>query len=409
MVDNTQSLMSGKVWSLSIIGALVLLVFLSLGQIVENLDSTEEMVIQYPSGTLVAVTEPGWTMQWFGSVTKYPLRTQFSFSSALDQGDAKDNSVVLRFNDGGHANVSGVVSWEMPTDAEHLISIHRKFGSPKAIEQQIIRPTIESAAYTSGPLMSSTESAAEKRNLLLQYMQDQAKNGPYQTRTVTIKVADPLTGVEKTVNAAEIVVENGKPVREQQSAATMFSINLLPMTINQIKYDNDIEKQIVDRQKSIQGVQIAQANALKAEQDAITAAKQGEAKAAEAKWAQETIKAQKVTEAQQQLEVATLAAKQAEQYKQQKILEGQGDAEKQKLIMAANGALDQKLVAFVEIQKAYADAIASYKGNWVPTTVMGGNGSSNTNGAMQLLDLIAAKTARDLSIDMTIESGKSSK
>jgi hypothetical protein len=111
-------------------------------------------------------------MQWWGSVTKYPIRSQFSFSSAKDQGDPIDQSVVLRFNDGGHANVSGVVSWEMPIDHEQLIKIHRKFGSAVAIEQQIIRPTIESAAYTSGPLMSSTESAAEKRNMLLQYMQD---------------------------------------------------------------------------------------------------------------------------------------------------------------------------------------------------------------------------------------------
>ena len=79
-----------------------------------------------------------------------------------------------------------VVSWEMPVDHDHLIMIHRKFGNIKSVEQQIIRPTLESAAYTSGPLMSSTESAAEKRNLLLQYMQDQAKNGTYQTRTVSL-------------------------------------------------------------------------------------------------------------------------------------------------------------------------------------------------------------------------------
>ncbi len=375
---------------------------LLISNCVEMLDSTEIMVIQYPNGTLIGAVEPGWYMQWFGSVTKYPLRSQFSFSSAIDQGAPRDESLKLRFNDGGHATVSGVVSWEMPVDHEHLIKIHRKFGSVKSVEQQIIRPTLESAAYTSGPLMSSTESAAEKRNMLLQYMQDQAKNGTYQTRTVSLKVPDPLTGIEKTVNAAEIVLAAGIPVREQESAAKVFGINLLPMTINQIKYDDAIEAQITQRQVSIQAVQIAQANALKAEQDAITAEKLGQAEAAKARWAQEAIKAQKITEAQQFLEVATLEAKQAEQYKNKQILEGQGNAEKKRLEMEANGALDQKLEAYVTIQKAYADAIGAYQGAWVPQIVTGATGSNAGSGSQQLIDLLSVKTARDLGLDMSI-------
>lgn len=376
--------------------------FWLISNCVEMLDSTEIMVIQYPNGTLVAAVEPGWYMQWFGSVAKYPMRSQFSFSSVLDQGAPKNESLKLRFNDGGHANVSGVVSWEMPIDHDNLIKIHRKFGNIKSVEQQIIRPTLESAAYTSGPLMSSTESAAEKRNLLLQYMQDQAKNGTYQTRTVSLKVPDPLTGIEKTVNAAEIVLAGGIPVREQESAAKVFGINLLPMTINQIQYDAAIEAQITQRQVSIQAVQIAQANALKAEQDAITAEKLGQAEAAKAKWAQEAIKAQKITEAQQFLEVATLEAKQAEQYKNKQMLEGQGNAEKKRLEMEANGALDQKLEAYVSIQTAYAEAIGKYQGAWVPQIVTGTAGSNAGSGAQQLIDLLSVKTARDLGLDMSV-------
>lgn len=379
----------------------LLLIFLGLwssSNLVEMLDSTEVMVIQYPNGTLIAATEPGWYTQWLGRVQKYPLRKQFSFA------EADNESLRVRFNDGGHANVSGVISWEMPTDSEHLIMIHRKFGNPHAVEQQIVRPTLESAAYTSGPLMSSTESAAEKRNLLLQYMQDQAKNGTYQTRMVSLRVPDPLTGIEKTVNSAEIVMEGGKPAREQESAAKVFGINLLPMTINQIKYDSSIEQQITNRQIAIQGVQIAQANALKAEQDAITTEKTGQAKAAEAKWAQETIKAQKVTEAQQKLEVAQLEAQAAEQYKRKMILEGQGEAEKKQLVMNADGALDQKLAAYVEIQQAYAAAIQNYKGDWVPHIVTGAAGSAAAgSGAQQMIDLLSIKAARDLGIDMSIQ------
>jgi regulator of protease activity HflC (stomatin/prohibitin superfamily) len=366
------------------------------------LESTEIVVVQYPWGELKTHMEPGIYPRFFGTVRKYPLSSQFSFSAQSDQGAEADESLRLRFNDGGHATVSGVIRWEMPTDSEHLIAVHRKFGSAKAIEQQLIRPTMESAAYTTGPLMSSTESSAEKRNLLLQYMQDQAKNGTYMTRTVAIKVADPISGVEKTVNAAEIVTEGGKPVREQGSSITQFGINLLPISINQVEYDKEIEKQIQNRQKAIQDVQIAQANALKAEQEAITAAKQGEALAAKAKWEQEVIKAQKVTEAQQKLEVAQLEAQAAEQYKRKQILEGEGEAQKKQLIMSADGALDKKLEAYVEIQKAYASAIENYKGNWVPSYVAGGAGVQAGSGAQQMIDLLSVKAAKDLGLDMAI-------
>ena len=366
------------------------------------LESTEIVVIQYPWGELKTHVEPGIYPRFFGTVRKYPLSSQFSFSAKLDQGSEADESLRLRFNDGGHATISGVIRWEMPTDNEHLIAVHRKFGSAKAIEQQLIRPTMESAAYTTGPLMSSTESSAEKRNLLLQYMQDQAKNGTYMTRTVAIKVVDPISGIEKTANAAEIVTEGGRPVREQGSAITHFGINLLPISINQVEYDKEIEKQIQNRQKAIQDVQIAQANALKAEQEAITAAKQGEALAAKAKWEQEVIKAQKVTEAQQKLEVAELEAKAAEQYKRQQILEGEGEAQKKQLIMNADGALDKKLEAYVEIQKAYASAIENYKGNWVPSYVSGNAGAQAGLGAQQMIDLLSIKAAKDLGLDMGI-------
>lgn len=401
--DKGPGIPANKVWSIGIIGVIIVVFLLCFGEIIETLDSKEVMVIQYPNGTLVAATEPGWYTQWFGSVQKYPLRSQFSFSAATDQGMEHDESVILRFNDGGHANVSGVVSWEMPTDTVNLIKVHRKFGNTNAIEQQIIRPTIESAAYTSGPLMSSTESAAEKRNMLLQYMQDQAKNGPYQTKTVSLKVVDPLTGVEKTVNAAEIVLEAGKPVREQESNTKVFGINLLPMTINRIKYDEAIEAQITKRQESIQGVQIAQANALKAEQDAITAAKQGEANAATEKWKQEAIKAQKVTEAQQELEIAQLQAKQAEQYKLKQILEGEGNAKKKQLEMEANGALDAKLEAYVKIQGYYAEAIKGYTGAWVPQIVTGGSNAQAGSGASQMLETLSLKALKDLGVDMKVQ------
>ena len=371
----------------------------------ENLDAKDVMVVQSPiEGTLSVYTEPGVKYQGFGKVTKYPRRDTFSFGQSTSGGT--DTSRKLRFNDGGHANLYGSVSWEMPLKPEHIIAIHKTFGSAESVEHAAVAKMLDAAIYLAGPLMSSTESSGERRAELVQYINDQAENGVYVTRNREKEVLDPVSGQKRPVMITEIVLdEKGLPKRQQGSILGDFNIKLLPMSISELRYDKIVEDQISQRQSATTQVQIAQANAKKAEQEAITTAKQGEANAAAAKWKQETIKAQAVTEAEQKLKVAELAAKEAEQYKREQILRGEGDAQRKQLVMNADGALDQKLEAYKEVNAKYAEAIkAAQPGAWTPSVVMGGTGNQtgSTATASTLIELFTAKTARDLGIDMAI-------
>lgn len=402
-MDNSTSSMS--IVGLIVGAILLVVVAVSAGSLVEGLDANEIMVIQDPiDGELHVYTEPGIYPQMFGKITKYPRRSIYQFDSSGDSAAPKK----LRFNDGGHADLSGSVSWEMPLATDAVIKIHRTFGNTAGVETQAVAKMIDAAVYLSGPLMSSTESSGERRAELVQYIDDQAEKGVYVTRIVESRTVDPLTNETRTMLRTEIVKDDaGQPKRQQGSMLADFMILLMPMSIKSLDYDDIVEKQIKTRQDAITQVQIAQANARRAEQDAITVAKQGEAEAAKAKWEQEVIKAKAVTEAQQKFEVAKLAAQEAEQWKQEQILRGEGEGERKRLVMAANGALDQKLEAYVEIQRAYAKAISDYKGNWVPGVVMAGtSGNSNQsgNGAQALIDMLSAKTARDLNIDLTMQS-----
>lgn len=389
-------------WILAGIAGLVGIIMLATSFTV--LDAKHVMVIQYPNGTLAAFTEPGPYMQWFGHVTKYERRAQYSFGEKGGYAPLR-----VRFNDGGHADLTGAVSWEIPTKPEQLIRLQKDFASQDAIEQQLVAKALNNAIYFTGPLMSSTESTGERRGEMLQAIDDQARNGVYQTATRQEKVKDSITGQEKTVAVVELVRnKDGTIQRNSGSAIGDYGIALLPPSISEIKYDPVVESQIAERQKSITQVQIALANAKRAEQDALTAAKQGEANAAKAKWEQETIKAKEVTKAEQELAVATLARQSAEQTKQKDILLGQGEAERKRLVMSADGALDQKLRAYVEVSGLYAKAMADYKGAWVPAINMGG-ASGTTNGANALVELLQAKTARDLAIDLSVSGRENTK
>lgn len=381
------------VWRVAVAIVVLLVGLIAIPNLVENLDATSLMVIQSPwSGALTWHTDPGVKWQGFGKVTKYSKREQFTFEET--------EAITIRFNDGGHANLHGSLAWEMPIDVKSLNELHKRYGTQSAVEEQLVRTVVQKSIYMAGPLLSSKESFAEKRNELLRYIDDQIANGVYATETQQVKEPDPMTGAMRTVAYVRIMEKDGKPQREDASALREFGIRTFNLSLKKVQYDNAVEQQIQGQQRMTMQVQTAIAEAKQAEQAAITAEKNGEAKAAEAKWAQEVIKAQKVTEAEQVLAVAKLEKQAAEETKQKEILLGQGEAERRKLVMAADGALEKKLQAWVTVNQTYAAALKEMKQPVVPAVMMGSGGASSTS-AQSVMDLIAAKTAKDLALDVT--------
>jgi hypothetical protein len=258
-----------------------------------------------------------------------------------------------------------------------------------------------------GPVLSSKESYAEKRNDMLQFIEDQAVHGVYQTQSREIDTKDLITGENKRTVVVEIRRDTtGNVLRQEDSPLARFGVRVYNLSINEIKYDDAVEKQIAAQQEATMQVQTARANALKAEQDAITTAKQGEAAAVKTKWEQEQINSKLVAEAEGRKKAAQLDKEAAEFTKQKDILLGQGEAEKQRLLMEANGALDPKLEAYKAVNKVWADAFARMQVPVVPSTVIGGNGTSGSNSAQNLMDMLQIKTAKELSLDLNVENAK---
>lgn len=376
----------------------------SIGNLYENLDANEIMVLQaVPSGELSVFTTPGWKWQGYGKITKYHKRGQFEFELPKNTKE-EDHSMRLRFNDGGHANASGSFAYEMPTSNEAILTLHMKYGTQQAVEQQLIRPSAERAIYFSGPLMSSTESYASRRSDLLNYIEDQMQRGLYRTDRHDIKIKDAITGEEKTATVVDIAEKNGVPLRQEASPLGQFGIRTFNLSLNEIRYEEGVEKQIQTQQQMQMAVQTAIAEAKKAEQQRITTEQNGMAAAAKAKWDQEVIKAKEVTAAQQRLAVAELDAKAAEQDKRAMILRGEGEGASRRAKIAGDNALDQRLQAWIAVNKAYAEAMSGQP--WVPSVQMGGTGTGGIQNGRELLELMAVKAAKDLSLDMSMAPKK---
>lgn len=383
----------------AIVVAAIIGIFLStsVSKLAEDVDAGEIVVIQDPiDGELHVYSSPGWVPQNFGTATHYKRSFQFWFSKTKESEGSQP--IPVKFNDGGHGTISGSTRVNLPTDELSMKKLHSDFRSQEAIESALIRTTLEKAVYMTGPLMSSKESYAEKRNDLLSYIEDQALNGVYKTIQKDVKIKDELSNTEKTVMQVEIVQKSGVSLRNEVSPLKTYNIAIVALSINAVDYDKVVEAQIAAQQQAYMQVQTAIANSRRAEQDAITAEQQGKAGAAKAKWDQEILKAKAITAGEQELAVQELATKTAELYKKQQILEGEGDAERKRLSMAANGALEQKLAALQNINKYWADAFAKYTGNVTP---MWQNGSGGTvNGFANQMDFMNLKAMQDLSMSL---------
>lgn len=364
--------------TLILLSVIALIVTISYsGKMFEEVEAGEIVVIQHPlSGELDVITTPGTYSQYLGKATHYKRRTQIWFSKP-DNTNTLDQSIKIRFNDGGNGNISGSVSMELPLDSKAIIALHTSFGSQEAIEHDLVTTVIQKAVYMSGPLMSSKESYAEKRNELINYIEDQASNGVYKTTQKDEKTIDALTNAEKVVTVVEIIKDSKGFARVEKSPIQRYNVKLSNLSVNGVDYDKAVETQIKSQQHLVMQVQTAIANARKSEQDALTAEQKGKADAAAAKWQQEVIKAKLVTEAQQRKEVAALEAQAA-------ILEAQktrtdADAESyknSKLVSAGLSPIDR-----AEYEMKTKIGVATAIGNLtLPATYMtGSNGGGNNS------------------------------
>jgi hypothetical protein len=373
------------------------------------------------TGTLDVYTDPGMFGQWFGMVTEYKRAGTYSFTDQASDKQKEDSAisdaVLVRFNDGGIARLSGNARFELPLEPGAMIKIHNEFRSYDHITQSLVKPAIAEALILTASLMSAEESYSGRRAEFSQLAWDQVLHGIYITESEEQEITDEATGEKKNKRIVHIKYDaEGQPVRKENSLAAV-NIRISQFFLDKdFGYEEGVLQQISNQRDAMMKTVAAKAEAEKAQQDRLTAEAQGQANVMTAKYEAEVEKERAVvearkrkevaeTEASQRLEVAKLDKMAAEQYKQEKLLRADGDAEYKRRVMQADGALAQKLDAWIDVNKRYAQAIENYKGNWVPNLVMGDNGGTGTMGSQDLINLLTAKTAQELALDLTLPKG----
>jgi regulator of protease activity HflC (stomatin/prohibitin superfamily) len=363
-------------------------------------------------GTLTCRTEPGLYGQWFGDIHTYKEAETFYFTADEETGERRNQALPTRYNDGAKALVSGSLRVVLPHECDALVSIHRKFHSMPGMMQKLVLPAVRKALFSTGPHMSAGESYAERRGEFAALAEDQLRHGVIMVDKKPEMRPDLITGVEKRVwvllkKECGVAVEgatgtciNGY-IRDP-AAFEEFHVSVTNFVIDSIEYPAEVLGQIETQRNARMNVITQQAQAKEAEARASKAGAEALAQVAETRAIEEVKKTQIVVAAEAKRDQARLDKESALLEKAATIARGEGEAEARKLLMMADGALQPKLDAWLEAQKAYAQALATAQpGALVPTVIMGAEsnraGSGSASGFMELL---MVKSAKDLALDM---------
>lgn len=372
--------------------------------LVETNDAGYAKILQKPVvGTVTAYTNPGMFFQGFGDVYTYKASDIIYFSKHPAEGRDLDESIEVRFNDGATAHVTGNVRVDLPVDTDRLIDIHKHFRSYESLIKDTVKQVVAEATILTASLMTAEESYTTKRAEFSQLAYDQLLNGVYLTEAEQVTVKDAKSGEQVIKQVVRIQRdEKGNPERKE-SVLAKYGIKVGQFIVKEIDYESTVAGQIQSKQQALMQVVSAKANAERAIQDRLTAEEVGRKNVAVAKYEQEVKKQQAVTEAEQRLEVAKLNRASEEQNKLANIAKGEGEGEYRRKIMVADGALDKKLEAWKFAQEKWAEAFANSKNPVVPGVVMG-QGATGANGVTQFMELLGAKAARDLQLDIQAKS-----
>lgn len=385
-----------KLIGLAVGGLVAILILASVGRSVFTTNDQGYYQIKQAavSGEVTVHNESGTYLRLFGDVTTYHVSDMYYFSkSDLDGGKGSESDPIdIRFNDGGTAKVSGGIKFRLSSDPETQKLVHRDFKSYDRLKHDLMRQTVAEALMQTATLMRAEESYSTRRSEFTSLVEDQVKNGIYETEAKELKQKD-ADGNEFVVHEVNIKLDSkGQPIIRKISPLKMYKVEIVQFVIKDIDFDLTINALIGKKKEAEQMKVVAKANAEKAKQDAITAREQGNASIAIEKAKQEVEKIKEVTIAQKEFEVSQLKRKQAEQDAAAEITTGKALAEVNKLKVAAGLTPLERATFEKDTKIGVAAELAKVQ---FPGMMIIGGGSGGSSG-LNPFDAIGLKSFMDL-------------
>ena len=436
-VTFTKTVKRVSVGILSIISALLFIT----GSISYN-DSGKCTHVQTIFGSEARTCDTGWYFSGWGRTTEYPHYITVSNSLNEDTnmfGSSINKPYSVRMSDNWNGDITQNTRFAIPQDEVQFMNMHHTFRGPDKLIQTTLKPAVNSSLDSVANLFSMEEYyAGGKRDQFKTEYKDAVEKGRAVVKQVVVdglsleyevKVqANDLTEDTSNTNnraARKIIMEKvtddkGIVIREAHDYAK-YGISVSSAIVENLDPDDKFEGQIQDRKLSASKRMVAQEQRKEQEEQRLLAIQTGQTQIAKRQAEAQVEQIQKTTEAETAKKLIII---QAEQAKAQATIATEtaklqldkaridaeatktlADAEaySKKAIIMADGALEKKLAAYVETQKAWAEAASKMN---VPQQLFGASGNgTNIAGSTteQFMQLLTMKSAKDLAVDLDVK------
>lgn len=342
------------------------------------------------------------------------------------------------FLDQVDSQISATARFMMPNDEASFLSIARQYRSPDNLIRTTLLPAFRETLQANAALMGAEDYFAGKRTEFNIDFEEQLKHGLYLVRRQEVVVKSVQNQGPATANATlgtdqagfgddskvifvveKILDSSGVPIRKTQSFAEL-GIIVVESRITDVVPNEKFNERMQLKQKASADRAIAREQRIQEEEQKLLAEAKGEREVAEKKagalveqiqltTTAETTKQLALTKADQLKEAAEIDRQRAEILLATAKIDAQAvqvaadaTAYQKREILQADNALAQKLDAWVEINKAYADAFAKRA---VPATTFGGasgDGYANGSDVKAFLDIMTVQAAKQLDVNPAV-------
>jgi hypothetical protein len=375
-------------------------------------DAGNRTVIERTTGEQIVQFAPGiFYAGFFAKEKEWPNQISVTYQDASAQLDLEDNGIevgqiMIRFSDATTAEVRGITQFILPSDEKEMILIHNTHRTPQSLVVKRLAPYTKECLQSSAQLMSSEKHYGGGRAQMAQDFLDQLKEGVYLLKTEENLIYDSLEMEKKRVYQTEVQIDAKTLVPKRKiSSIKEYGITVADAAITDVDYEEKVDEKLVKIIDAATKSAISKQELMTAQQQTLTAKAKGEQALVEIEYQQKQDQTKQVVEAETKVKVAEQDKLQQKIAYEASILEARkikeladANAYARQRIMQADGALELKLKAQVEVQKVWADAFSKYQGAVVPQ-IQTGSGTT-TNGALSFMDIMTAKTAKDFALDM---------
>lgn len=387
----------------------------------------------------------GWYFAGWGTPTVWPHYVTISHSIEESPYGADtfrgtyEPPYRIRMSDNWAGDVTQTTRFGIPQNNEQFLKMARDFRSPEHLITSTLKPAITSSLdsvanlftmeeYYAGGLRDEFKDEFERALVdgrAAVTRQEVIVDGPEIDRDVAPSDSDVVLDTAETGGSERVRIiteklldSNGQEIRNPHAYAD-YGIIVSSAIVQNVDPDDAYEEQIKARKDAAARRIVAREQRLEQEEQRLLAIASGERDIAQRQAEARVIQIEATTNAETEKRLALIAAERleeeasinlrtaeinrntAEVNAEARQIAADAEAYEREVILQADGALAQKLDAYIQAQRVWADAFSKRN---VPQFMFGGaEGESGPNSDVtNFMTLLTMNAARDLALDMSI-------